>query len=385
MIPRYSPTYSYQDLYRSIQKKGTASDNLCDRLAEQYKVKHVFLTRTARVALYLILKAYNRPGGVLLPAYNCIVVPEAVSFAGYSPVFVDIDYCSLNVSAERIEKALTPDVTVVLATHLFGVPCDLDGIGRILRKKDVLFIEDAAPALGAKYCGKLVGSFGDAAIISFQATKVISAETGGALLTNDDQLAEKISRIMNEAAVPGRDFSELVMAVGRRTATIPLLYGVAQFAYRHLRNEQMYEIVEPEREIPAHFLAHCSRFNAALTLTQLERLDWNVCRRKEIARIYQETLANHQKLMIPVIPAGSEPAWIQFQLIADDKWAFYKHMQRRGIDIAWTYRYSCADSYHEIGFDNAQLAAKTVVGLPIYPSLSDQDAHRIAKVAKMYL
>jgi perosamine synthetase len=387
MIPRYSPTYTYKDLFESWRLSANheeVASRLSSRLAEIYQVKHVMLTQTARVALYAILKAYDRPGGVLLPSYNCIVVPEAISFAGYRPAFADIDYGSLSLTAERIDEAVTPGITAVLVTHLFGIPCDVTPIVNALRKKDVLIIEDAAPALGAQFAGELVGKFGDAAIVSFQATKVISAETGGALLTDNDELAEKVRKILVDAIWPGGRLAGLVKTLGRRVITDPRVYGATQSAYRLLRNEDMFEIVPAEEKMPPGFLAHSSSFDSALTLVQLDRLVWNVNRRREIAQMYTGALSGHPKLTLPCIPRDSQPAWIQFPLIVEDKWAFYKHMQRHHIDIAWTYRYSCADSYGLQGYNNAQLAAKTVVGLPTYPILSDRQIQEICNAAKSY-
>ena len=85
-----------------------------------------------------------------------------------------------------------------------------------------------------------------------------------------------------------------------------------------------------------------------------------------------------------MLPEGCSPAWIQFPFQVDDKRAFYKYMQRNGVDLSWTYRYSCADSFGLDGFPISQKAAKTVLGLPTYPLLTDKDAHYICDVAREY-
>jgi perosamine synthetase len=386
MIPRYAPTCTYSDLLYSLGRcfqKGV-EDELRSRLATLYQVKHVFLLDSARVALYALLKAYNRPGGVLMPAYNCIVVPEAVHHAGYVPVFADIDYGSLSMTADVLKKFMSPDITAVLATHVFGIPCDVEEILQVARQYNVLVVEDAAPALGAGFRGRLVGSLGDAAIISFQSTKVISGETGGALLTNNDELAHKVSCRLQEAGDSGSGWLSFGKAIARKLIMNPLVYPVAQLGYRILRDEQMFEVVAPHTEIPSRFLTLCSRFSSALVLRQLDRLGWNLSRRRKLAQIYQDELSKHPEVKLPVLPEGCSPAWIQFPIQVDDKKAFYKHMQRNRVDIAWTYRYSCADSYGLDGFPNAQRAAKTVLGLPTYPSLTEEQAQYICYVAKKY-
>lgn len=386
MIPRYAPTYTYSDSLQSLSRcfRGDVSDNLRSHLATLYKAKHVFLLDSARVALYALLRAYNRPGGVLMPAYNCIVMPETVHYAGYYPVFVDVDYSSLSMTAGDLKKSISSDITVVLVTHLFGIPCDVEEIMRVSRQSEAFIVEDAAPAIGAEFRGQLVGSFGDAAIISFQSTKVISGGTGGALLTNDDELAYKVDCLLQATVAPESCWRSFAKAVVRKMATSSWMYPATQLGYRILRDERMFEVVTSHTEIPSNFLTLCSRFSSALVLMQLDRLDWNLSRRRRLAQIYQDELSKHSRLMLPVIPEDCSPAWIQFPILVDDKSAFYKHMQRNRVDLSWTFRYSCADSFGLDGFPNAQKAAKTVLGLPTYPSLTDEHAQYICNVARKY-
>jgi dTDP-4-amino-4,6-dideoxygalactose transaminase len=162
------------------------------------------------------------------------------------------------------------------------------------------------------------------------------------------------------------------------------IYSAAHFGYRILRDERMFEVVAPQTEAPSSFLGLCSSFSSALVLRQLDRLDWNLSRRRKLAQIYQDELSKHPGLTLPILPEGCSPAWIQFPIQVDDKEAFYRHMQRNRVDLTWTYRYSCADSYGLDGFPNAQQAAKTVLGLPTYPSLRDEHAQYICDVAKKY-
>jgi len=386
MIPRYGPTFSYSDLKTSLDlcRQGDVDSRLCARLAEMYGLKHVFLFESARVALFTALRAYARPGKVLMPAYNCIVVPEAVQFAGYQPEFVDIDPDSLNMEADSLEKAITADTTAVLATHLFGIPCALEETIRVAREHHLLVIEDAAPALGAEYHGKLAGSFGDAVIISFQATKVISGEAGGALLTNQDELAEKITRLLPDQAPDGNSWKLYTKAAARKLATAAWFYPITHQAYRLLKNEQMFEIVTPQTEMQKGFFQRCSPFSSGLVMAQLDRLPWNLERRRRLAQIYQEKLSSQTNARLIRIVPDSSPAWIQFPVIVENKQDFYHYMASRGIDLSWTYRYSCADSYQNENCPNAQRAARTVLGLPTYPSLSDEQAQVICEAVYQY-
>jgi dTDP-4-amino-4,6-dideoxygalactose transaminase len=331
-----------------------------------------------------LLKAYNRPGGVLMPAYTCIVVPETVKCAGYRPVFADVDPCTLNVNSEKLAKALIPDVTVIIPTHLFGIPCDLDEIVAFGRKHNLLVVEDAAPAIGAEYQGKKVGTFGDASIISFHNTKVISSEDGGALLTNNDEFAERVKRLVVKGMPPTNRWILFLKAILRKLVLNPKNYPLVRLMYTTFRQESMYEVVHPRVENPETFLKLCSPFTSALVSLQMNRSEWNLERRRRLAQIYAEELHNHPEIdLIETVEKGA-PSWIQFPILVKNKGHFYRHMQRQGVDMSWTYKYSCADSYGQKDFPGAQIAAKTVLGLPTYPSLTDDQARYVCSVASRY-
>lgn len=387
MIPRYHPTYSVRDLITSLSLsvRGTPLDDLRCKISQMYGAKHVFLLGKARTALYILLKAYNRPGDVILPAYNCIVVPEAVLYAGYQPRFVDIDLDSLNMSLDAVKSSLASTTTVVLATHQFGIPCDIEGIVELCRDREILIVEDAAAAIGATYRGKLVGTFGDAVILSFNSTKVVSGGTGGALLLNDDALADRVSDLINTIPAVESGFVLFGKSAAWKVLTSPFLYRIVYLIYRLLHGEDMFETVALQERMPTGFLGSCSTFTAALTLGRLVDLDRNLERRRRIAQIYASSLTGCPQIELPKVSAESSPAWIGFPVKVARKRDFFKYMQSKGIDLSWTFRYSCADSFDFDGFPNARRAAQTVLGFPTYPSLSDEQAKYICTVTKEYL
>jgi dTDP-4-amino-4,6-dideoxygalactose transaminase len=386
MIPKYDPTYTYKDLFTAWQKcsQGEPEKELCAHLKALYGVQHAFLFNSARIALFALLKAYGRPGGVLMPAYTCIVVPEAVEQAGYKPQFADIDLHCLNVTRDTLQKSLTAETRVVLATHLFGIPCALEVVEQFGRDNGLLVIEDAAPALGAEVAGKPICSIGDASIISFQATKVISGEDGGALLTNNHELAEKVERLLGSAQAPKAKWMFFLKGLGRKFALNPVIYPLVQSVYHLMGKELMYEIVEPARMEEKDFFIGCSPFSSALILVQFDRLAENLSRRRQLAQIYINELSHHPHISFPAFCEGDSPAWIQFPVMVKDKGHFFRYMQLCGIDMSWTYRYSCADSYGDKTCPEAKKAAQTVLGFPTYPSLKDKEAYHICDVANRY-
>jgi perosamine synthetase len=386
LIPRFSPTYTFSDLLESLKAKQhkLLNEQLSSRMAAMHNVKYSFLLDSARLALYVLLKAYNRPGGVILPAYTCIVVPQAIHDAGYRPIFLDIEKGTLGLNPELILKSLSDDVTVVLVTHLLGIPNDPEEILPICKQRGILVLEDAAPALGAKIGGRLVGTIGDAAIISFQSTKIISGETGGAIITNNSNLAGRINDVLKSAALPSNNWLYFMRAFSRKIATNPKSYLFLQKSYGFFFGEEMFEVVKSRPAMPSTSLRLCGNFSSKLILSQFDRLEWNLSRRAKIASIYQSTLKELSWLKLPTISEKSSPAWIQFSFFADDKQSFYKYMQSKGIDLSWTYRYSCADSYRLEGFPNARKAAQSLLGFPCYPLLTDEQAHSISNLARKY-
>ena len=386
MISRYAPSYVFDDLVKSFSRSRSASvyTELSDKLKELYGVKHVFLLDSGKESISVLLKAYDRPGAVLTPAYNCIAVPQAVARAGYYSRFVDARPGQLNVDIDDFIDAITPEVTVLMPVHLFGIPWRMDELYKKLGRQDLLVVEDAAPAFGASLNGQKVGTFGDAFIISFHWTKPVSGETGGAILTHDDDLAQRIENLYSRSRPPRNRLSLFLRTWMRKVITSRGVYPLTHFAYKTLFGEDMYEVVPDEKKSPLNNVKKMSPFSAALILSQLERLESNLARRDEIAAIYREQLSGESGVILPEAPADSQPSWIQYPIMVNSKEDFYKYMQSHNIDVTWSYRYSCPDTYQHNGFKNSHLIASSIIGLPTFPLLSDDDVLKVASLAKKY-
>jgi dTDP-4-amino-4,6-dideoxygalactose transaminase len=375
MIPRYAPTYNVADLLGALRAADPLA-RLRAELGERYGAKHVFLFRAGRSALAALLQAHGRPGAVVTPTYNCIAVPEAVTWAGCRPAFADIGPGSINMTPETLQAAITPETTAVLLTHQFGIPCDIDAMLAICRAHGLLAIEDAAPAIGARTRDRLVGTIGDAAIISFHRTKVIAGGDGGALLLDDDALAARVATLVGAQDTPGS-----AAAAGKALAWAgvmhPAAYSPLHWLHARLRGDVLFEVVTPESAPPDGLFATCAPFTAALVSAQWPRLEANLARRRRLAAIYQAELAGVPGIGVPEVAADAAPAWIQFPIFVTEKAQLYRRLLRRGIDLSWTFRYSCADSYPCPPMPNARRAAESVLGLPTYPRLTDAAAECI--------
>lgn len=165
-----------------------------EQFAEKIGTKFAYSFGAGRMSLYAILDALDiGPGDeVILPAYTCVVVPNAILYRGAMPIYVDIDIHSFNIDPALIEASITQNTKAVLAQHTFGFACNLEAIKAIANKYGLVVIEDCAHAMGATYKGSRVGSIGDIGFFSTDHSKVTSTFLGGMVTTNDPKLAEKV-------------------------------------------------------------------------------------------------------------------------------------------------------------------------------------------------
>ena len=158
-------------------------------------VNHAVGVGSGTEALHIALRALDIGTGdeVITTAHTAVATASAIDLAGAKPIFVDIESGYFKMDPNLIEKAITPKTKAIIPVHIYGQPCDMDAILEIAQRNDLKVIEDCAQAHGANYKGKRVGSIGDIGCFSFYPTKNLGAiGDGGALVTNDDQLAEKI-------------------------------------------------------------------------------------------------------------------------------------------------------------------------------------------------
>ena len=372
MLPRSKPTYSYKEILKVFKHTLMGSDitrELELALANYYHVKHVVLFSKAREALFSLLRAYNDPGEVLIPAYNCIVVPEAIKLAGYQPIFVDIDLNTLNFRPDDLANKISAKTKAILITHQFGIPAEIDLFLELCKKHKLLAIEDAAPAFGANYHDRLVGTFGDAAILSFDKTKVLSGVGGGALVTNNDEIAARVQHNIPQLLPPRSIVTDSLECLAFIIATHDRLYPLSILLYRLIRTENLYEIATIASKEPDRYSRQLSKFQSGLILVQISRINQILEQKRKIAHLFLNELSSDTRFRLPSIPLASSPVWSQFPILTTDKEEIFWHMRKLGVDLSWNYKYSCPESYGINGYPNSHVAAKSVLGLPTYPSL----------------
>jgi len=167
------------------------------RLAELIGVKHCIAMCNATTALEITIRALDLKGEVIVPSFTFIATANALQWQEITPIFCDIDPKTHNIDPRKVEQMITPRTTGIVGVHVWGRPCDINALAEIARRHKLKLIFDAAHAFGCSYGGSMLGSFGNAEIFSFHATKFLNTLEGGAVATNDDSLAVKLRLMKN--------------------------------------------------------------------------------------------------------------------------------------------------------------------------------------------
>lgn len=167
------------------------------RIAEYIGVKHCIPVCNATIGLEITIRALGLTGEVIVPSMTFIATAHSLEWLNVKPVFCDIENDTWNIDPAKIEKLITPKTSAIIGVHLFGRPCNVEALESIASKYNLKLIFDSAHAFGCSYDKKMIGNFGSAEVFSFHATKFFNSLEGGAITTNDDELARKIRLMRN--------------------------------------------------------------------------------------------------------------------------------------------------------------------------------------------
>jgi len=312
-------------------------------LAAYIGMKHCVLSTSWTTAVFLLHEAMGLTEGdeVIVPSHTAFPSIEPMIHHGAKPIFVDVDdsYCA---DPKAIEAAITPRTVGIMPVHLYGHPCDMDAIMAIAKKRGLWVLEDCAQAHGAKYKGRTVGSIGDASAFSFYPSKNLTVlGDGGCIMTNDDKVAERV-RMMRDH--------------GRKSK------------FTH--------------EFPGWNL----RFNeiqAAAGRVMLKHLDAANARRREIAKLYSQRLANIVK--VPPVREWAEPVFHMYVVQHKKRDALAEYLQKNGIGTGIHYpvanhqQPAMTNMYKDLPkLPRTEALVGDILSLPIYGEMSLEDAAYVA-------
>lgn len=201
--PFLPPQEDYNKHLQGIWKRnwltnmGPLASDLEMRLKKHLSIDHLLFVTNGTVALQMAIKALDLKGEIITTPFSFVATTSSIVWEGCKPIFVDIDKDSLNIDASKIEGAITENTSAILATHVYGNPCDVEAIEKIAKKHNLKVIYDGAHAFGVKVKGKSVFDYGDISICSLHATKLYHSIEGGLMMTKDATLLKKLASMRN--------------------------------------------------------------------------------------------------------------------------------------------------------------------------------------------
>ena len=316
-----------------------------DEFAAYCGAKHCIGVANGLDALHMIVRAYGiGPGDeVIVPSNTNIATWLAVTHAGATPVPVEPNERTYNIDPAKIEQAITPKTKAIMVVHLYGQPADMDPVNEIAVKHGLKVIEDCAQAHGARYKGRRAGTLGDAAGFSFYPGKNLGAfGDGGAVTTNDAELAERLKVLRN--------------------------YGSK---------------VKYHNELPG-FNSRLDELQAAFLRVKLKKLDeWNN-RRSKVAEHYLRELSSQNELILPYVPVWADPVWHLFVIRHTKRDALQKSLNDAGIGTMIHYPIPphLQEAYSKLGYNErtfpiAEIIHREVLSLPMGPHLAEKQLDQV--------
>lgn len=205
--------YSYiEDIFnrRWLTNNGKYVKQLEKDLCDYLGVKHAIPVCNGTIGLEVAAKTLGFSGEVILPSFTFAATAHMLKWQGIEPIFADIDKNTLTIDCNHVESLITHKTSGIVGVHLWGIPCEIEKLERTAQDHNIKLLFDAAHAFGCRYKDSMIGNFGNCEVFSFHATKIFNTFEGGAITTNDDELADKIRLAIN-FGFSGEDY---VMSLG---------------------------------------------------------------------------------------------------------------------------------------------------------------------------
>ncbi|GFM73924.1 aminotransferase DegT [Pseudomonas cichorii] len=322
-----------------LTNHGPLVGELESRLKEYLGVRHIILTNNGTLALQVAYRALGLSGSAVTTPFSFVATTSSLQWEGIRPIFADIDPHTWNISPQHIESAIAEDTSAIVGTHVFGNPCAVDAIEQIARKHRLKVVYDGAHAFAVRHAGQSVLNRGDISTLSFHATKLFHTIEGGAIITNDDELARRVYLLCN--------------------------FGIA----------------DVDKIDGIGINAKLNEFSAAMGLCILDNIENILEERAEIAHRYSSRLESYLDLQQP--EPDSELNHSYFPVALQDE----QHLLRvraalnaRSINPR-RYFYPSLDTLEYLqpqpGQTVSRALSERVLCLPIYPGLSHEDQDRV--------
>lgn len=348
-MPSLAPLEEYKDLLKGVWERGILTHNgplvqqfekdLCKKL----EIDNFVVVSNGTIAIQMAIKALELKGEIITSPFTWVATVSAIKWEGCTPVFCDIDADTLNIDINKIEELITENTVAIMPVHVFGNPCDVEGIEAIAKKHNLKVIYDAAHAIGSTYQNKSLLEWGDISATSLHATKLLNTGEGGGCIAKDKELHEKLKRI------------------------------------RFFGHDDTKDVVEDG------FNGKLTEIHAALGLANLKYYDEVLADRKRKYGIYKNILQQDKSLAFQESKHG-ESNYSYFPLIFESEEKLLETEKRLNEQQIFPrrYFYPSVNTYTKIVPYQATPISEDIslriACLPLYWSLKDEDIKRICKI-----
>ncbi len=343
---------------------GAQAKEFEDEFCKLTNATQAIALNSATAGMHITLSALNICLGdeIITPSMTFASTINMIALRGATPVFVDIDYGTLNINPDLIEEKITKKTKAIIPVHFAGAPADMDKINNLARKYNRTVIEDAAHAVGTYYKGVHAGGFGHIAIFSFHPIKNITTGEGGMITLNDNEMERKL-RLLR-------------------------FHGIERDAWKRYGKggNPAYDIAEPGYKYNLPDLL------AALGLAQLERLQEFNKRRSYLAKLYSEGLKGVSGLDLPQVPEYDHiHAWHLFivKVLALDRDKFMTRLADYNIGYSLHFPPAHLLKYVQEKYPvkkgflvETERAADKIISLPLFPNMQDDDVQYVCEAIK---
>lgn len=331
-----------------ITNNGVLLLELEEKLKEYLSVSNLLFSANGTVVLQMALKVLGVTKEVITTPFSYVATTNTILWEGCKPVFVDIDPLTLCIDSDKIEQAVTKNTQAILATHVYGIPCDLKKIEAIAKKHDIKVIYDGAHAFGCEVNGKSLLDYGDISTCSFHATKVFHTVEGGCIICHDKQL--------NDMLILSRSFGHI--------------------------GDDHYAIGINGKN---------SEFHAAMGLVNLKYIDINIEKRRQLSKTYDKMWSGYN-IMRPSIPADIRYNYSYYPIILESEkilLAVISALKKISV-FPRRYFFPTLNELPQTKYLGhkcpvSEDVSTRVLCLPLYPDLSNRDIVSIANIVKQAL
>jgi len=351
--PFLPPREEYETYIRGIWDRNWLTNNgplvreLEEKLTDYTEVDHLLYVGNGTIALQLAIKALGLHGEVITTPFSYVATSSSLVWENCVPVYADIDPDTFNIDPNSIQERITPETTAILATHVYGIPCDVEAIERIAKAHNLKVIYDAAHAFGVKYKGRSLFSYGDIATTSFHATKLFHTIEGGAVMCSSDEIRDKLFFMRNF----GHNGPEVFADIGVNGKN--------------------------------------SEFHAAMGLVNLKYIDHIIEDRKKASEAYDQAL-NDLNISRPTLPENTDYNYAYYPIVFESEEILLKvidEMNRHEISPR-RYFYPNLDTLpyvEKASIPTADSVAVRVLCLPLFTGIEQREIEQIVACIRTVL